>query len=438
MAVSNFGPIESQSKQIIFNCYKYFELELKKNSNSPHTAAQLVEKATGVCLSTVYNIVSESNSEKFATTKKFTSPRNNKLRTCPSSAVDDFDQEVIRRTIYNFHLSHKQFPTLKALHSVLKSDIDYKFGISTLRKQIQKLGFKWKKTEDNRKILMERHNIRLLRINYLIKIAEYRSKDRPLVYTDETYIHTSHVSGEAWTDGTEFGVKKQISTGQRLIIVHAGGKDGFIPNALLMFKANQKTGDYHDQMNFVNYEKWLKEKLIPNLKPNSVLIVDNASYHNKLLNRAPTSNSLKQEMMDWLTEHNISYSPLMYKTSLYDLIKQNKERFREYHIDAILKEHGHSVLRLPPYHPTFNPIENIWSMVKGYVAKRNVSLNMQGIMSLATERMNTITSEDWENICRHVESEENKYRCQEEEMDRISNNLIINTCDSSDEEHDSD
>lgn len=63
---------------------------------------------------------------------------------------------------------------------------------------------------------------------------------------------------------------------------------------------------------------------------------------------------------------------------------------------------------------------------------------MQGIMSLATERMNTITSEDWENICRHVESEENKYRCQEEEMDRISNNLIINTCDSSDEEHDSD
>ncbi|XP_063633868.1 uncharacterized protein LOC134804684 [Cydia splendana] len=437
MAVSNFGPIESQSKQIIFNCYKYFELELTKNLNLPYTAAQLVEKATGVCLSTVYNIVTESNSEKFATTKKFTSPKNKKLRPCPSSAVDDFDQEVIRRTIYNFHLSHKQFPTLKGLHSVLKSDIDYKFGISTLRKQIQKLGFKWKKTEDNRKILMEKHNIRLLRINYLTKIAEYRSQDRPLVYTDETYIHTSHVSGEAWTDGTEFGVKKQISTGQRLIIVHAGGKDGFIPNALLMFKANQKTGDYHDQMNFVNYEKWLKEKLIPNLKPNSVLIVDNASYHNKLLNRAPTSNSNKQEMMDWLTEHNISYNRLMYKTSLYELIKQNKERFREYHIDAILKEHGHSVLRLPPYHPTFNPIENIWSMVKGYVAKRNVSLNMQGIMSLATERMNTITAEDWENICHHVESEENKYRCQEGEMDQITDNFIINTCDSSDDEHDS-
>jgi hypothetical protein len=32
-------------------------------------------------------------------------------------------------------------------------------------------------------------------------------------------------------------------------------------------------------MNFDNYERWLKKKLIPNLPPNSVLVVDNAAYH---------------------------------------------------------------------------------------------------------------------------------------------------------------
>jgi hypothetical protein len=34
-------------------------------------------------------------------------------------------------------------------------------------------------------------------------------------------------------------------------------------------------------MNVTNYQKWLTEKLIPNLPPKSVLVVDNAPYHNQ-------------------------------------------------------------------------------------------------------------------------------------------------------------
>jgi hypothetical protein len=44
-----------------------------------------------------------------------------------------------------------------------------------------------------------------------------------------------------------------------------------------MFKSETKSGDYHHEMNFDNDEKWLKTKLIPNLPPNSVLLVDNGS-----------------------------------------------------------------------------------------------------------------------------------------------------------------
>jgi hypothetical protein len=74
------------------------------------------------------------------------------------------------------------------------------------------------------------------------------------------------------------------------IILHAGGHSGFIPNALVIFKSNQKTGNYHNEMNGENYTCWLKEKLIPNLEPNSVLVTDNAPYHNIQKNKAPTSN----------------------------------------------------------------------------------------------------------------------------------------------------
>lgn len=102
--------------------------------------------------------------------------------------------------------------------------------------------------------------------------------------------------------------------------MHAGSEQGFVPNALLTYKANSVSGDYHSNMNAENYEKWLKERLVPNLPPNSVVVLDNASYHNVQNDRAPNSNSKKIEMQRWLTEKNIAINQDMYKIELYDLI----------------------------------------------------------------------------------------------------------------------
>jgi hypothetical protein len=44
------------------------------------------------------------------------------------------------------------------------------------------------------------------------------------VYADETYIHSSHRTSNAWDDGSGAGSKAPISKGRRLIIVHAGNK----------------------------------------------------------------------------------------------------------------------------------------------------------------------------------------------------------------------
>lgn len=82
--------------------------------------------------------------------------------------------------------------------------------------------FRWKKTSDNRKRIVERHDIRSLRVKYLRDIRAYREEGRPVVYTDETYLHSSHTTPREWDDGTVAGLKAPISKGQRLIIVHAG------------------------------------------------------------------------------------------------------------------------------------------------------------------------------------------------------------------------
>jgi transposase len=168
-----------------------------------------------------------------------------------------------------------------------------------------------------------------------------------------------------------------------------------------MFKSGQTSGDYHKDMNFDNYERWLRTQLIPNLKPNSVLIIDNASYHNVVENPAPSSNSRKAEMRQWLEERDIITPPNLLKAELYQIVLQNKEKYKTYKIDRILGEHGHECLRLPPYHPELNAIEKIWAVLKGYVSRKNVNLNGEAVKQLIIEKVSTI-SQEWKDVCRHV------------------------------------
>ena len=63
-----------------------------------------------------------------------------------------------------------------------------------------------------------------------------------------------------------------------------------------MYKASSCTGDYHKEMNAVNFTKWLTEKLIPNLPPQSAIVMDNASYHSVLVEKCPTTNTKKAEI----------------------------------------------------------------------------------------------------------------------------------------------
>lgn len=61
---------------------------------------------------------------------------------------------------------------------------------------------------------------------------------------------------------------------------------------------------------------WIKNLLLPTLRPNSLVIMDNAPFHNKA------------------------------------------------EIDRLLAEHGHKLLPLPRYSPDFNPIEKAFAILK--------------------------------------------------------------------------
>jgi len=64
---------------------------------------------------------------------------------------------------------------------------------------------------------------------------------RPEVYLDESYINKNHSNDKTWyfeEDGIIIG--KPTGKGDRLIILNAITKDGWVPNSKLVFKASKR------------------------------------------------------------------------------------------------------------------------------------------------------------------------------------------------------
>ena len=98
--------------------------------------------------------------------------------------------------------------------------------------------------------------------------------------------------------------------------------------------------------------------------PKSVLIIDNAPYHNIQVDKCPTQASRKADIQAWLKRQQIPFGATLLKAELLQICKQHKPT-PNFLLDNILKEYGHDCLRLPAYHADLNSIELIWATTKG-------------------------------------------------------------------------
>ena len=69
-----------------------------------------------------------------------------------------------------------------------------------------------------------------------------------------------------------------------------------------------------------HFEEWFNDTLMPELEPNSIIVMDNASYHSRRLQKIPTKSSTKQEMKDWLTSNGMQFPEMALKCELDSLI----------------------------------------------------------------------------------------------------------------------
>ncbi|KAG6956734.1 hypothetical protein JG687_00010423 [Phytophthora cactorum] len=136
--------------------------------------------------------------------------------------------------------------------------------------------------------------------------------------------------------------------------------------------------------------------------------MDGASYHKNISNKNPTMNSNRAEMHRWLTERGASFSVKETKSDLMLWITLPKEK-PKYKDQLIASLHGHFLLNMPPYHPELQPIELIWAMVKGRIA-RDPPKNGNDAVEKVLDQLGEITRHNWIDVYRHVQGHD-KYVC---------------------------
>lgn len=397
--------ISVQQKELVYKVYEYFR-KLSQGSVEPiktnETKTKTIERLSnisGFCSKTIWRIINEgefgSQTSELTFVKKTRKPRKANKTKLPESTLLE-----IKSLLNNFHITEGKLVTVGRLQAKIQESLGVQLSSGSLRKVLSKIGYKFVKSQNNRLQLVEKPEIIQRRNNYLEWISHYRRLGRPIVYLDETYINDNYTTSKQWSDGTASGFKGKIGKGARFIIVHAGSENGFIPGALLAFRSKSDTSDYHGEMNSTNFYKWLVEQLVPNLPPKSVVVVDNASYHNHLHQPPPTAANRKDVIKEWLTG-KVELDPAVKwtKTKLVEKLREIRPQYLQYKIDGLLKQHGHDILRLPPYHPNLNPIEEIWGIKKRRVAAENVIQKRSAVAELIKVHFEDPSMELWKACC---------------------------------------
>ncbi|XP_045447431.1 uncharacterized protein LOC123655720 [Melitaea cinxia] len=423
--------VKSVKRQTILQVYAFCEKEKTENKLiiPLQQVRARVAAMTDVSESTVTRILRQERESSSVSgvpgPSKVTTPGKTRPNRDKKIKIDDFDASAIRQKIMSFYAVRKEIPTLNKLLVELREEINFEGGRTTLWKILKQLGYKYKKCQSKRKMLVERTDIATWRFNYLSEIKKYREEGRTIVYLDETFIHSSYSVQKCWQSESEEGaLVRDYGMGRRWIIAHAGTTDGFINKALLLFKSQTKSSDYHDDMNSDNFIKWLEKQVLPNLPPKCVIVMDNAPYHTVQTNKSPNMTSLKADMVEWLQNKGLLFSPNLTKNVLYELIKKNKPE-PIYKADELIKLHGHDVLRLPPYHADLNPIELVWSVMKRRFAEKNVGQRDDQVESLIRESFGSISNDIWKKQCSHVIKIEDDYILKDKIIDEGSDRFLL-------------
>lgn len=415
--------ITFEQKQYIINLKKAFDLE-KNNGPAVPTKDSVgrIARCLDIGRRTVESILSEYNKNGQKLINKSSKTRGKPHLKISGDLIPHIRSHIRSANLQGQHVS------VRKLRSWLLQEFDADIPLTTLWRSLHRTGF----THGNNKrrsALKEKDYVISARRRYLRKKISNRRADgtlkRPEVYLDETFLNKNHSNDKTWyLNEDEAWVNKPSGKGPRLIIVHAITKEGWVDGAKLVFQAKTAIGDYHGQMNYENFSKWFADRLLPNIPENSVIIMDNAKYHNILSDDTfPTPRSYKHELQTWLKNNHpalgLHYDKSMLKSELYEVCKKIAPP-PVFKLDQLAEKYGHTILRTPQYHCELQPIEACWAVVKNY-CRYHCGFTMESLHEQLNAGFSKVTKSTCQKIIAEVWKREEAFWTEdaEEEAQKI-------------------
>lgn len=388
---------------------------------STQNPALRTAQALDISLSTVKQVLAAANKNQGVVARRTPQPRGH-----PPVKIRTHEVATVRQMVQDAHLRGEMIYVSK-LQTWLKEQGTV-VATSTLRRALLRMGFSYGHAS-RRSALKEREDVIANRRAYLAALRANRDKQghtiRPEIYMDETFVHVNHHKRFTWNEeGTLVNMSSGV--GARLIIVDAiiqddrGKTYGWVPGAHLHFKSGLRTGDYHGAMHFENFRKWMETQLLPNIPSHSLIIFDNAPYHNTLTEETfPQSSTKKAQLQQWLHKHHVPFDDWLLKPALYELCRQHAPP-PEYAIDRLAAQWGCDILRTPQYHPELQPIELAWGIAKSHIAETQTGeYTLKSLRGRLNPAFDQVTPEICKNIVRHVRQEEERYWQVDEQLDEM-------------------
>lgn len=412
-----------EQKQAIVHVKKYMDNEKRQGKwVSTANSARRTAHALNFSLSTVKTVLSDAHRNQGVVQRAEKKPRGH-----GAPKVGTHEIAIVRRMIQDAYLRGELVTIPKLLHWLKEEEIFVTYF--SLRRALLRNGFYFGKA-CRRNALKEREDVIANRRKYLAVLRANRTSSgltiRPEVYLDETFVNVNHRKQLTWNEEGSL-VNVPSGVGARLIILDAIIQDdqahtyGWVEGAHLHFKSGRRTGDYHGDMNTENFTKWMATQLLPNIPVDSLIILDNAPYHNTLTEETfPQADSKKADLQQWLVERNIPFEEWLLKPALYELCRQHAPA-PKYVIDDLAATFGCEILRTPQYHPELQPIENVWGIVKSDIASTQTGqYTMASLQERLVPAFEKVTPEGCQRIFAHIRKEEERYWKVDEKLDEMN------------------
>jgi transposase len=233
-----------EDKKTIVTLKKYFDRTINDLQEHASPSVQKVSNALGFGIATIKRTMAD-----YKRGVNLDEPEKI-FRGRPQRALSDSTQTIVRDYICKAN-KEGAYITLEMLCQYLEDTVpEQEFSVRTLGRALDRWGFTFGKGIRTQRF-KEKDHVVTARQRYLRrKIANRKGKGtvRPEVYLDESYVNKNHSNDFVWYyDDDGPWIQKPTGKGERLIIMNAITKDGWVPNAKVTFKSTRKQATTTDK-----------------------------------------------------------------------------------------------------------------------------------------------------------------------------------------------